>query len=578
MTDTRPEGAEADPEGASPASIGGAGGSGGTGRTGPRHAAPNDSVARNSAIMAIGTFGSRVLGFLRTALLSLVIVGTALDAFTIANTLPTQLYVLINGGLISALLIPQLTKAMMRADGGQDFSDRLITLCLLILGGATVISFAATPWIIDLLTKEKSGPAFIDLTIFLAYICIPQLFFYGLYSVLGQVLNARGNFLAYAWAPAWANVIQIIGLVWFIAQWKQQDDAVGWTTEMVLVLGLSTTLGIVMQGICLIWPLRKSGFRYRPRFGWRGYGFGDMSRMTGWTVAALVISQAYGLISTAVMSPGDTLGSSIPGNGINGWAYTIYILPHSIITTSIVSALFPAMARAHESGDLGEMRRRIVSGLTTPAILLLPATAAFIALGRPLAKFMFPGAKYVPSQGIDQVGDTATVLALMAIGLLPFGVTALKQRYCFARGDGWLNFWLVAVMTVINLGACAVAAWMTPAKYIVAVIAAGATIANIVSAAAFLVVARKQLDGLEFGRVSRLWVRVTVAAAIAGVGGWAMASLIAEPASSWFIHALALAAGGAVMGGLYVGAAKVMRIREVDDMLAPIVRRLPLPR
>jgi len=557
VTDTRPEGADADPEGAAAPAEG-------------------NSIARNSTIMAIGTFGSRVLGFIRTALLSLVIVGTALDSFTISNTLPTQLYVLINGGLISALLIPQLTKAMMRKDGGQDFSDRLITLCLLILGGATVISFAATPWIIGLLTKDASGTAFIDLTVFLAYICMPQLFFYGLYSVLGQVLNARGNFLAFAWAPAWANVVQIIGLVWFIAQWKQQDSAVGWTTEMVLVLGLSTTLGIVLQGVCLIWPLWKSGFRFRPRFGWRGYGFGDMSRMTGWTVAALVISQAYGLISTAVMSPGDTSGPSIPGNGINGWAYTIYILPHSIITTSIVSALFPAMSRAHEAGDLSEMRRRIVSGLTTPAVLLLPATAAFIALGRPLAKSMFPGAKYVPSQGIDQAGDTAVVLALMAIGLLPFGITALKQRYCFARGDGWLNFWLVAVMTAINLAACAVAAWVTPAKYIVAVIAGGATLANIVSAAAFLVVARKQLDGLEFGRVSRLWIRVTVAAAIAGAGGWAVATLIVDPGNSWLIHVTSLAAGGAAMAVLYYVAAKVMKIREVDELLAPILRRLPI--
>lgn len=557
MTDTRPEGAEADPEGA---------------------AAPAEanSVARNSTIMAIGTFGSRVLGFLRTALLSLVIVGTALDSFTISNTLPTQLYVLINGGLISALLIPQLTKAMMRRDGGQDFSDRLITLCLLILGGATVISFAATPWIIDLLTKDTSGKAFVDLTVFLAYICIPQLFFYGLYSVLGQVLNARGNFLAFAWAPAWANVIQIIGLVWFLLQWKQQDDAEGWTTEMVLVLGLSTTLGIALQGICLIWPLWKSGFRYRPRFGWRGYGFSDMSRMTGWTVAALVISQAYGLLSTRVMAPGDTLGASVPGNGVNAWAYTIYILPHSIITTSIVSALFPAMSRAHESGDLREMRRRVVSGLTTPAVLLLPATAAFIALGRPLAKSLFPGAKYVPSEGIDQAGDTAVVLALMAIGLLPFGITALKQRYCFARGDGWLNFWLVAVMTAINLGACAIAAWVAPAKYIVAVVAGGATIANIVSAAAFLVVARKQLDGIEFGRVSRLWVRITVAAVTAGVGGWAVATLIADPASPWIIHAMSLAAGGIVMAVLYYLGAKVMRIREVDEVLAPVLRRLPI--
>lgn len=567
MTDTRPEGAEADPGGAAT-----------KGAAAPGVVPGTDNVARNSAIMAIGTFGSRVLGFIRTAMLSGVVLATALDSFTIANSLPTQLYVLINGGLISALLIPQLTKAMMRRDGGQDFSDRLITLCLLVLGGATLVSLVGTPWIIDALTKDGSGREFVDLTVLLAYICVPQVFFYGLYSVLGQVLNARGNFLAYAWAPAWANVIQIAGLAWFIWQWGTQTTASGWTTEMILVLGVSTTLGIAVQGLCLMWPLWRSGFRYRPRFGWRGYGFGDMSRMTGWTVAALLISQFYGFVTTRVMSPGDDLGPAVPGNGVQAWAYTLYILPHSIITTSVVSALFPAMSRAHETGDLAEMRRRVVSGMTGPAVLLLPATAAFVALGRPMAKTLFPGTRYLPEQGIDEPGDIALVLALMAIGLLPFGITALKQRYCFARGDGWMNFWLVALMTTINLAACAVAVWWSPVEYVVATVAAGATVANIVSAGAFLLVARHQLGGLDLGRVSRLWLRVTGAAAVAGLGGWAVASLVADPDSAYVQQALSLAAGGVVMGVLYLAGAKLLRIREVDDLLAPVLRRLPLPR
>jgi putative peptidoglycan lipid II flippase len=195
-----------------------------------------------------------------------------------------------------------------------------------------------------------------------------------------------------------------------------------------------------------------------------------------------------------------------------------------------------------------------------------------------MAKTLFPGTRYLPEKGIDEPGDIALVLALMAVGLLPFGITALKQRYCFARGDGWMNFWLVALMTAINLAACAVAVWWSPVEYVVATVAAGATIANIIAAGAFLLVARRQLDGLDLGRVSRLWVRVAVAAAVAGLGGWAVASLVADPGSPYVRQALSLAAGGAVMGVLYLAAAKLLRIREVDDMLAPVLRRLPIGR
>lgn len=565
MSDTRPEGAEADPEGAAPP---------------PAIAARVDNVARNSVVMALGTFGSRILGFVRAALLAaaLGVVSVSADSFTIANTLPTQLFVLINGGLISALLIPQLTKAMLRKDGGQDFSDRLVTLCLLVLGATTVVAMALTPWIVGLLTRPGSGEAFSDLTTFMAYICMPQLFFYGLYAVLGQVLQARGNFLAFAWAPAWANVIQIAGLVYFIAEWGKQPRVDAWTTQMILVLGLTTTLGIVIQGLSLAWPLWRSGFRFRPRFGWRGYGFGDMSRMTGWTVAALLISQFYGFVTTKVMSPENIDGAAVAGNAVQANAYALYILPHSIITTSIVTALFPAMSRAHESGDLAELRRRVVSGLKGPAVLLLPATAIFIALGRPMAKTLFWSIQYLPGKGIDEPGSIALVLAIMSLGLLPFGITALKQRYCFARGDGWLNFWLVALMTGINLVGCAVAYWLTPAEYVVATVAAFATVANIVSAGAFLVVARSQLHGLGMAGVAQLWVRLTVASGVAGLAAWGVSTLVFDPASPWLPHATALVLGGIAFALVFLVLSKLLRIREVDDMLAPVLRRLPIGR
>lgn len=567
MTQIRPEDAEADPEGAAagaPSPVGGPVG---------------DPVGRNSAIMAIGTTGSRVLGFVRAALLTGVVGGAvALDAFTIANSLPTQVYVLINGGLLSALLIPQLTKAMMRKDGGQDFSDRLITLCLLVLGGATLLCLAATPWIIDALTKDSAPESFMSLTTTLAYLCVPQLFFYGLYAVLGQALNARGNFVAFAWAPAWANIIQIIGLVWFILEWGQQPDPSTWTTPMILLLGLSTTLGIAVQGLGLIVPLRRTGFRFRLRFGWRGHGFGDMSRMTAWTVAALVVSQLYGFVVTRVMSPGDTAGPGVPGNGTQALAYSLYILPHSIITTSVVTALFPAMSRAHEEGDVPGMRRRVITGISLPAVMLLPATAAFVALGRTMAATLFPGIRYEPGKGIDEPGGVALVLALMAIGLLPFGITALKQRYCFARGDGWTNFWLVALMTGINFAAAGVAAWVAPPEYVVATVAAGASIASIVAAGAFLLVARHQLGGLELAGVVRLWARLGIASALAGLAAWGAASLVADPASPWLRQGISLAVGGLVLAAVFLVLARLMRIREVDEMAAPVLRRLPLTR
>jgi putative peptidoglycan lipid II flippase len=117
--------------------------------------------------------------------------------------------------------------------------------------GVTAICLPAAPWIIDLLSANKS-PDFLSLTTALAYICMPQVFFYGLYSVLGQVLNAYGRFSAYAWAPAWANVIQIAGLAYFIREWGNKNPD-PWTYHGVGA-GRDDHPGIVVQGLCLIVP------------------------------------------------------------------------------------------------------------------------------------------------------------------------------------------------------------------------------------------------------------------------------------------------------------------------------------
>lgn len=532
------------------------------------------NVTRNSLSMAAGTFGSRILGFVRTALLTAVVGGALVsDAFTIGNSLPSQVYILVNGGLLSSILIPQLTKAMARPDGGQDFSDRLLTLSFLVLLVVTGACLATVPWIVDALSSNKDT-GFVSLTAAFAYLCVPQIFWYGMYSVLGQVLNVYGQFRAFAWAPAWANIVQIAGLVYFIAAWGQQATLASWTPQMIWVLAGTTTLGIVLQGLALVAPLRRVGFRYRPRFGWRGYGFGEAYRMGIWTMAALGVSQLGGFVTTRAMTAGGAEAANVAGNGVQQYAFSVYILVHSLVTVSIVTALYPAMVRSYQQGDEKGLRRWVVQGLESPAAIVIPASVAMIALARPIAATLYPGLRFDPALGIDEPSDVALVLALMAIGTLPFGITALKQRYCFARSDGRLNFWLVLVMTVGNLITAVVAMLWTPAEYVVAVVALGGTLSNILAAGLFIVIARRQLHGLDLHRVIRLWVRLTLAAGIAGLSGWAVAGLIAAPASPWRVQATALAVGGLVLSGVFWAAARAMHIREVDAVIAVATARL----
>ena len=152
-------------------------------------------LARAGLVMAAGTLTSRVLGLIRVSLLGGIIgtTGLAADAFGVANTLPNQFYLILAGGILNAVLVPQIVKSMTHDDGGQEFVNRLVTLALMLLVGATVLVTVAAPLLVMAFSKVRSGPAF-HLAVAFAFICLPQVFFYGLYTLLGQILNANNRF------------------------------------------------------------------------------------------------------------------------------------------------------------------------------------------------------------------------------------------------------------------------------------------------------------------------------------------------------------------------------------------------
>ena len=165
--------------------------------------------------MAAGTMVSRVLGLVRTILLAGVLGATTPvgNAFATANTLPNMIYILLAGGVLNAVLVPQMARALKHDDGGQGYTDKLLTLAMSILLVVTIVFTVSAP--LAYFVMDFSGATPTTLGIAFAYICIPQIMFYVIYTLLGENLNARGRFGAFMWSPVLANVVAIAGLVWF---------------------------------------------------------------------------------------------------------------------------------------------------------------------------------------------------------------------------------------------------------------------------------------------------------------------------------------------------------------------------
>lgn len=96
-----------------------------------------------------------------------------------------------------------------------------------------------------------------------------------------------------------------------------------------------------------------------------------------------------------------------------------------------------------------------------------------------------------------------------------------------------------------------------------------------VGAVVALWILRRRLEGFGAGRVVRLYVRIAVAAGITAGIGWTAVHLIGGLPDTRFARAVLICAVvGILMTGVYVGLLKIMRVREFDDLLRPLLRRV----
>lgn len=538
------------------------------GATGPATRAQEETetggLARTSAVMAAGTVVSRVLGMVRAALQTAVLGALTLAAngWEVANSLPNIVFLLLAGGVLNAVLVPQITRAASHPDGGRDYVDRLLTLSLTVLLVLTVGATLAAGLLVRAYASGFDQATYALSTSF-ALICLPQIFFYGLYTLLGQVLTARGQFAAYMWAPVLANVVAIAGLVTFLLVMPTQVQARDWTPAMVWLLAGSATAGVAAQALVLLVPLWRSGFRFRPRFGVRGVGLRSVSRVALWTFAALAVSQLGFVVTSQVLT---SVAAEQPGRYAYGQAFLLFMLPHSLVTVSLVTALFTRMSHAAHARDLAGVRRDVRRGLGLAAVATVPASVGGIVLGTAVT-----GTLYLNQSRPEQHGIAGIMMAMLA-GLVPFGVLYLLQRVFYAFEDARTPFLLQVVVTVVatavNLGAL----WL-PDRWVGVAIGAGQSVSNLAGAVVGLVLVRRLLGGLPLALTVRTHVRVLVASLAAAAVTWPVVALLDDLARGRWQGPVLLAAGGAVFAAAYLLLATAMRVRELADLLGPLLRR-----
>ncbi|MEO7147601.1 MAG: lipid II flippase MurJ, partial [Terrimesophilobacter sp.] len=440
----------------------------------------------------------------------------------------------------------------------------------------TIIAVIAAPALVQLYSvSAETGRGFTPeafaLATTFAYLCLPQIFFYALYSLLSETLNARNIFGPFAWAPVINNVVSIAGLIVFLVLFggaQQNRDVSAFTPDKILLLAGTVTLGVVAQALIVMVFWKRAGLRYRPDFHWRGVGLSTTGKAAGWLFGMIIVTQLAGIVQSKVATLAS--GSAASVSTLQA-SWLIFMLPHSVVAVSIATAYFTRMSGHAARNDLVSVRNDLSAALRNIGLLVVFAAVALAVVAYPFARFF--------ESRFDNVLSMGNVVLAFLPGLVLFSALFVVQRAFFALGDTRTPFYLQTLQSVIFAAGC-LACIALPTDWIAVGIAVATTLAGSTQAVVAIILVRRRLGGVGGTRVILRHLQYLGLSLIAAVAGFALVVLLGGLSAEGFAQAgpaqafASIVLVGLTMGAIYAALLVVFRNPELASVTKTISNRL----
>jgi len=521
-------------------------------------------LLRSSAIVGLGTALSRITGFLRVAAIAYAIgAGALAGTYSYANETPNMLYELLLGGVLTATLVPQFVRHVERED--DEAISAIMTVSIAVLVAVSVAGVVLAPYIVQVFTLRAEGAsraAQQEVATTLVRLFMPQIVFYGFTALASALLNAHRRFAAAAFAPMLNNIVVIAIFVSLprllngpITLDRVRDD-----TALLITLGVGTTAGIAAVALALGAVLRWARIRLRFVFAWRHRAVVAMARLSSWTLGYVMANQ-IALWLVLVLANGRDGGPFIYLS-----AYAFFQLPHGLLAVSLMTTLAPEMASAAGRGDIGELRDRLSFGLRLTTFVIVPCSAIFIALARPMVVALL-------ERGAFSSGDATVVahtVAGFSLGLVPFSIYLFSLRAFYSLQDTRTPFYLNCFENALNI------ALAFPLYKAFGVPGLAVAFAGAYGGASVLtiVVLRRRLGYIDGRRLIDTLSRSLAAGGLVALVTWMIARGLGW-SNTWVAIGTTIA-GAAVGFAEYFAVTAALRMRELDDLwslFAPRIRR-----
>ncbi|MBN1661762.1 MAG: murein biosynthesis integral membrane protein MurJ [Anaerolineae bacterium] len=379
-------------------------------------------IARATGIIALGNIASRVLGLVREQIITYRFGASGLvSAFDIASTIPTMIYDMLIGGMLSAALVPVFSEVGER-DGQAELwgvFSRILSLITIVLAAVVLLLELLAPQVAWLLTGSFPGllggafqPELQDAVARMIRIISPATLFFGMSGIITALLYALKRFTF----PAFGAAVFNLGIIIAVPLLAGRIDAFS--------LAAGVLLGSVLQVLILTPDLRGVRIRFQV----------DVRHPALRRIVLLYLPVAAAVILSNVQIMIDRRLAAATGESSVAWmkrATTLFQLPHGMVAVAVSLAVLPTLSRLSAAGDPAGFRRTLGLGLRLVLVLIVPATVGLFLLAEPVIALLFQHGEFTAHDTFW----TAWALRYYMLGLI-FASVDWPLNYAFyARQD-----------------------------------------------------------------------------------------------------------------------------------------------
>jgi putative peptidoglycan lipid II flippase len=485
------------------------------------------------------TFASTLLGFMREVV-SARYYGTRweMDTFLAAATIPTILFGVFNGALVSAL-VPTFSEylAHRKEEEAWRLASTTLNMLAIVLTTCAIVGFYTARWYVPLIAHGFPAPQ-MSVAIRMTRWLMPSIVAVSLSGVLSAMLNAYHRFRATALIGVAVNAVTIACVVLL-------NHGMG-----IYALVVGTALGLTAQMIVQL-PSFLSIGKYRLIIDLHHPGLRKIWVLLG----PIIVGSAAGQLAlffdrffASTLSPGYMAGMNYATKLVN--------FPQQIFAAAIATVIFPLLAAQFARENRRGVARSVVTGLRLVNFITIPSVCALIVIAHPMVQALFERGTFQASA----TDLTAGLLPYAAIGLVALAANVVLTRCCFAcRETAWpvtISVFTVIVNVLLSL------VWLPSLG------ARGLLLANSLSqsmqALLLLMVIARLVSGIDWGALLLSGSKVALSSlAMLAALGWIGALGVTPEATlasrAWFLFGQ-IAIGGTV----FVAVARMLGVEELE--------------